>query len=539
MFARHPCDEAIVLSAPDASSQRSGRWVLAITILGSSLTFIDGTVVNVALPVIQNDLRGNAVDLQWIIESYALFLGALLLLGGALGDLYGRKKLFVAGVAIFGAASLCCGLAAGIRQLIWARSVQGIGAALLVPNSLALLSATFDGESRGRAIGTWSGFGAITTGIGPILGGWLIGHASWRYAFFINVPLAAAIIVASLWRMPESRNRNAKRLDWPGGLLVTTGLGGLVFGFLESSNRGWHDAAVISAFAIGLILLLGFLLVESRSAEPMFPLDLFRSRNFSGANVLTLLLYAALSGTFFLVPLDLIQVQHYSTTRAGAALSPLVLLMFFLSRWSGGLIHRYGAKLPLVIGPLIATAGFLLFSLPSLSTNYWTSFFPAVTVLGVGMAVTVAPLTTAVMNSVERDRVGIASGINNAASRIAGLLAVAVLGAAMVAFFRHAFVQYLENYAIAPDIKRQLYVQAIRLAGITLPPQVGQEVRNAIENLIWLSFVSGFRRVMWICAALAFLSSVTAWFAMPGKPVARAAGSPLFTRDNSSDRQAP
>src|ERR1700678_3082464 len=361
---RLPCDEAAVRSESSGTPCRaeSRKWILAATILGSSLAFIDSTVVNVALPALQASFHATVVQVQWVVESYGVFSGTLILVGGSLGDLFGRRLIFLLGVAIFALASLGCGLAPSTELLIIARSIQGMGAALLVPGSLAIISTSFDEKSRGQAIGTWSGFTAITTAIGPVLGGWLVQHASWRWVFFLNLPIAVAVVAISLWRIPESRSATAGPIDWLGAMLSTLGLGSSIVAFVESLTLGWRSPLVVGSLLLGVGSLIAFVFVESDSTAPTLPLALFKSRSFSGANLLTLFLYAAIGIFFFLFPLNLIQVQGYSATATGAAILPLILLMFFLSRWSGGLVARYGSRGPLMIGPLIVALGFVLFA---------------------------------------------------------------------------------------------------------------------------------------------------------------------------------
>jgi len=493
-------------------TEEAAPWILTATILASSMAFIDSTVVNVALPALQHSLGATVVDVQWVVESYGLFLGALILVGGALGDLFGRRRVFLAGVGVFALASVACGVAPNIRELVIARSVQGIGAAFLVPGSLSIISASFDEKSRGKAIGTWSGFTAITTAIGPVLGGWLIEHASWRWAFFINVPLAAAVIAISLWRIPESHGAAGGRVDWLGALFATVGLGGLVTGFIESANLGWRSPVVLGSLAAGLVAIGAFFLVERKEESPMLPLAIFSSSAFRGANLLTLFLYAALGIFFFLFPLDLIQVQGYSATAAGAAALPFILLMFLLSRWSGGLVGRYGPRLPLILGPLIAASGFAVVALPSVGGSYWKTFFPALSVLGFGMAVTVAPLTTVVMSSLGQDRAGVASGINNAVARVAGVLAIAVLGIVMVTAFSSRLDQQLEKSSLPSNTLEEIHANEIKLAGIPIPAGVDPATSASIKRSLSEAFVYGFRAIMLLCAGLSIASAAMAWW---------------------------
>ena len=451
------------------------RWILAATILGSSMAFVDGTVVNIAVPVLQEQMNATIADVQWVVEAYTLFLAALMLTGGAMGDRYGRKRVFMLGAAIFTAGSIACGFAPAIGALIAFRGLQGIGAALMVPGSLAIINATFPDRERGKAIGTWSAFTSITMVIGPLVGGTMIDHASWRAIFFINVPMAAIVLVLA-WRcIPETKEGSARALDLAGAVLATTGLGALVFGLIESSRFGFGHPLIWASALAGMGLLAAFVVVEWRSRSPMMPLSLFRSHAFRGTNLLTLFLYGALAGGLFFVPINLIQVQGFTATQAGAAMTPSVLLLFLLSRWAGGLADRVGAKPLLLAGPAIAAIGFALFILPGENASYWTGFLPGFVVLGFGMSLTVAPLTTTVMASVQREHSGVASGINNAVSETAGLLAIAAFGIPMA----HAFHD------------------GVAVAG---------------------PFIAGYRLVMALCAGLAVLSAICAWVSLDGKP---------------------
>ncbi len=502
---KSPCEESAARAAPSTGESCRGPWVLIATILASSMAFIDGTVVNVALPALQSALHASVMDIQWVVESYALMLASLLLLGGSLGDLYGRRRIFLCGVLLFAIGSSWCGLSSSITSLIVARGLQGIGAAFLVPGSLAIISASYTEDGRGRAIGTWSGFTAITAAIGPILGGWLVENESWRWVFFINLPIAILVILISLWRVHESRNEEAsKSLDWLGATLATFGLGAITYALINASASTSSREAVVWVLGVaGLGALLGFLVVESRSQTPMVSLRLFRSRDFSGANLLTFLLYAPLGGILFFFPLDLIQVQHYSATQAGAALLPLILVVFVLSRWSGGLVARYGARMPLTVGSLVAASGFALFMRSGIGGSYWNTFFPAVVVLGIGLAISVAPLTTAVMESVPASEAGVASGVNNAVSRIAGLLAVAVFGLVLSAGFNRTLNHSLSRIQLSPAERQSAEIQRSKLAGAQIREPL---VMHAFDE----AFVSGFRDVVWISVGMALLSAASA-----------------------------
>ncbi len=406
----------------------AGRWVLFATVLGSALTFIDATVVNIALPHIGREFHAGAASLQWTVNGYTLSLASLILLGGSLGDRFGRRRIFVTGVVWFAGASLLCGLAPNVQVLILARVVQGIGGALLTPGSLAILEASFHPDDRSRAIGAWSGLGGIAGALGPFLGGWLVQVSTWRLVFLINAPLAALVVAVGLRHIPESRNPSAARaLDLPGVLLAATALGGLTYGFTAWPTLGPSAVGVVAPLSVGVAGLAGFVFAERRSPHPMLPLDVFRSRAFTAANLATFAVYAALGGVFFLVVLNLQVVAGYSALAAGTAMLPITVLMLLLSARSGALAQRIGPRVPMTFGPLICATAMLLFSRVGAHAFYPTAVLPAVVVLGLGTSLNVAPLTATALGSLDESRAGIASGVNNAVARAAGLLAVAVL----------------------------------------------------------------------------------------------------------------
>ncbi|HEY1614084.1 MAG TPA: MFS transporter [Rhizomicrobium sp.] len=409
--------------------------VLVTCILASSLAFIDGSVVNVGLPAIGHALRGDAADLQWIVNAYLLPLSALLLLGGALGDRFGRRRILIAGIAVFASGSALCGAAPSLAWLIGARVCQGIGAALLLPNSLAILGNTFAGEARGRAIGTWSAASAMTAAIGPVFGGWLIDCVGWRMIFFINLPVALAAIVLALGFVRDPpRAKDDARLDLPGAFLATTALALLTWGLTTGAGPAGWSLAAVTAIASGVVCTALFLVVEhTRGDRAMMPLALFGSRSFVGLSVLTLLLYGALGGLLVMVPYLLIRGAHYSATVAGAALLPFPLVIALASPVMGGIAGRSGPRLLLTIGPILVGAGFLLLLRLTPLTSYWTGVLPAILVISLGMAGAVAPLTTAVLSSVDARHTGSASGLNSAISRTGGLIATALLGGVLAA----------------------------------------------------------------------------------------------------------
>jgi EmrB/QacA subfamily drug resistance transporter len=517
-IGRPPCDEGVIRTSRALApcTRSAAPWVLAATIIGSAMAFIDGTVVNVALPQMQQRLGATAVDAQWIVEAYALLLAALILVGGSLGDHYGRRRIFLLGVGIFTVASVACALALTPQQLIAARAVQGVGGALLVPGSLAIIGASFREEDRGKAIGTWSGFSGITTAIGPVVGGYLVDNVSWRAAFLLNVPLATAVILIAVRYVPESRDPDSRRLDVPGAVLATVGLGGIVYGLINSSLAGFGSAAVILSLFLGTLALVAFVAREQRTQDPMLPLTLFRSRNFSGANLLTLLLYAALGGALYFLPFALIQVHGYSATAAGSAFLPFVIITFLMSRWAGGLVTRYGARLPLIIGPVIAATGFILFAIPGTEGSYWTTFFPAIVVLGFGMSFVIAPLTTTALNSVEGRHSGLASGVNNAVSRTASLIAIPVLGIFVFVVFSASLDAQVATLDLSQGAHQQLEAQKVNLGAAQVPEGLGDETA-AVQRAIRESFVAGFRVAMFVAVGLALASAVAAGIMIEGK----------------------
>jgi EmrB/QacA subfamily drug resistance transporter len=499
-FTRPPCDAGIIRATPSfpaALSQKRKRLTLAAAILGSSMALIDGSVVNIALPAIQQALHAGAASTQWVVNAYLLLLGALVLVGGSAADLYGRRRIFLLGITVFTAASIACGLAPDISMLVVGRAIQGFGAALLTPASLAMLGAAFDEHERSRAIGIWAGVGALTSAAGPVLGGWLVDQVSWRAIFLINIPLAVAAAGLAAGFACESRDPRARSLDWNGAITIAIGLAAITWGLDAIPMSGFHNIAVLGALGVGAALLILFVAIEARSQErAMMPLSLYNSRNFTATNALTLLLYFALGGALYYLPFGLIRLGGYSATQAGAALLPFALIMGFGASSAGRLSDRFGPRPSLTAGPVVAACGLALLAFADLGKSYWAGVFPAICVLAIGMTITVPPLTSTVMASVGDARAGIASGVNNAVARVAGLFAVAALGAVLFASFSH----YLAD----------------------LPPAHANDALNAVlagqagvTGGATAAFDHALRTVMLVTALSAALGGVAGWLSVP------------------------
>lgn len=488
---------------------RSKPWILAATVIGASMSYIDSTVVNVAMPVLQREFGARLDAVQWVVEAYTLFVAALVLVGGSLGDRYGRRRIYATGITLYAVASGWCALAPDIGQLIAARALQGIGGALLIPGSLAIITAAFEERERGKAIGTWSGLSAVSTAIGPLLGGWLVDAVSWRAVFLINIPMAAIVLLLLARHVPESRDDEAPaRLDWTGAVVVALGLAAFTYGLIGAGAHGFTGLGVLGPLIGGAALFVLFIVIERRVHSPMLPLALFRSRIFSGANLLTLFLYAALSCMFFFMGFNLVQVQKYSATATGAAFLPFIIFLSVLSRWSGGLATRYGPRLPLVAGPLTSGAGFALLAFAGVGGTYWTSFFPGICVVGLGMALTVAPLTSTVMNAGGARHAGAASGINNAVSWLSGLLGIAALGIVAVGVFSGELDQRLAAAPITPELRAELMAQRTKLAAITIPATATRAEYAVADASIGLAYAEAFKVVLLTCAGLAIFAAL-------------------------------
>ncbi|MCU0474903.1 MAG: MFS transporter [Anaerolineae bacterium] len=504
----------------------TGRYVLLATILASSMAFIDGSALNVVLPSLQRDLGAGGGQLVWIVNGYLLMLASLILIGGSLGDQYGRNRIFGAGIVLFTLASAACGFAPSAEVLILGRVVQGIGGALMVPGSLAIITASFPPDQRGQAIGVWSSVSTITTLGGPILGGLLADSGLWRWVFFINLPLAAVALWA-LRRVPETRRPDADRtIDLIGAFLITLGLAGLTYGLVTWGERAGaaFDLGIGLAIGGGLVALAAFVGWEARSPHPMIDLRLFRSRAFTGTNLMTAFLYGALSGGLFFLPLLLIQVHGYSGTEASAALLPFALILAALSPWAGRWGARVGPRLPLTIGPAVVGMGFLALGAPALTDGfgqYWTSFFGGVVLIGVGMGITVAPLTATVMSAAPESSAGVASGVNNAVTRSAQALMTAIFGALALIVFTGALQAALTAADVPSAAQTAMLAEADQLAQTPVPLGAGLTTAQAEAASLAIreAFAGTFRLLMGVAAALCAVSAgVSAWVLRPTRP---------------------
>jgi EmrB/QacA subfamily drug resistance transporter len=496
------------------------KAILVSTILASSMAFIDFTALNVAFPAIQKDLGIGGSDLLWISNGYALFLSALLLVGGALGDLFGRKKIFLLGIIFFSLSSIFCGLSQTATSLIFGRCAQGIGGALMVPGSLSIISALFPPERRGWAIGTWSMFSAMTTILGPVIGGWLAGMGLWRFVFFLNVPLALVSIILLVLLVPESKKAGSTQVDILGSILITLALAGLTFGFIEAPERGFSHPVIMGSLGAGSLFLILFIYVEGRSPIAMMPISLFRNRIFSAANFLTLLLYGGLGGFLFFFPLNLIQVQGYPAEIAGFTMLPFGLLIAILSKFSGAWADKVGVRKPLILGTFLTGLGFFLFSIPNLTAGpqaYWTTFFPAILIAGTGMGLVVAPLTTAVMNAVPIENSGTASGINNSISRTASLLAISIMGALVLLSFDSEIRIYLDGLNLQPEVYQAFIAEIPKLADARPPNFCSEAQQKGIMMAIKMAFIHAFNQSAHIASVLSFGGLFIATFLLKNK----------------------
>ena len=486
---------------------------LALTILGTAMVYLDQSALNVALPTLQKDLQADLGGLQWITDIYILVMAALMLIGGALGDRHGRVRVFVIGMLLFVGASIVAGLATSLEMLVAARAAQGLGGALVLPGSFAIVNATFPAERRGQAMGIWGTFSPLITLSGPVLGGWLVDNLSWRAVFFLNVPVGMVAYLASRY-VPENRDEQAAGpLDWPGVFTALLGLGATLFGLIEGAHLGWTHPLVIGALALGVAGLAAFVLVEARSPSPLLPLSAFRNRTFTGINVLTLIHYFALGGIFFLLTLNFQQVQNYSPTQSGAAQLPIPILLFLMSNPVGRLSDRVDPRILIAAGVLLNCVGVWLFSLPGIDVNYWTSFFVAQVVFGVGLGLLVVPLTSIAIGALEKRYSGVASGFNTSMTRVGLMLAVAIFGAVMLGGFRSGLTARTADLPLDATARAQLMLESGNL-GTTRPPEgLSAGTSQAVQTAIRLAFVDGFRQVMWLSIVIALMGLII-WLAI-------------------------
>jgi len=490
-----------------------GRWILAATILASGMSFLAGSTVTIALPTIQESFDTSLTGLQWTVNAYLLAIGSLLLLGGALADRYGQRRVFMVGIAVFTVGSLISAMAGSIIQLAVFQAVQGIGAALMIPTSLTIINNCFATRVRGRAIGLWSGFSAGLASTGPFIGGWLTETFGWPAVFLLNVPLGIMTFLAA-WRfVPSSEIQRKERLDWSGALMLLGGFFGISFGFIQASDFGWGNMYVLISFAAGVVFGILFVLHEIRHKSPLVPLDIFKKRHVAVANIMTLHIYFALLGMTFFLSIILQQAYDYSPTMAGLAILPVILTITFGSGPSGSLADRIGERKPMIAGPMVVAVGFGSFLLTRPESSYWVNFLPGLLLIGAGMALVIPALTKSAL-MVEKEKTGAASGINNSASRVANLMAIAVLGSIALAVFSGVLEDNLTERDVPGKIRSSIVEQADELGGVTVPEGIKEETANRAERAIDESLVASFHWVMGIASGLSLIAGLIALGAM-------------------------
>jgi len=494
----------------------AGKLILAATILASGMAFLDSSVVNIAIPTIQAKLNATITAIQWIVNGYTLMLCALILISGALGDRFGRKKIFLYGIILFICSSLLCSISQSINQLIIFRIIQGIGGAMMVPGSLSIINISFEEKTRGRAIGLWSGFAGGVAALGPLVGGWLVQYFGWPSIFYINIPLGIIAILLTLRFVPESRNDESTRIDILGSFLIFLSLLGIAYGLISVPDFGWGSPLIIASLLIGVLSFICFIVIEKRSKEPLVPLSIFKSSLVVGANLATLFLYFALSGVIFFLVLNFQQIQHYPPVIAGLGMLPTILLITFLSGAGGSIADKIGPRIPMILGPLIVSLGMALLILPGIHANYFLQYLPGLILFGLGMSLVIAPLTKSAL-AVESKYSGAASGINNAVARVAGLLAVALLGLIVVTLFDGQLSYKIMHLQMSNTAKNQIMIQKDKLGGIEIPAKFDPQEKQKTQNTIDTSFIYGFRWAMGINALLAFSSAVISFFTIHNK----------------------
>jgi EmrB/QacA subfamily drug resistance transporter len=490
---------------------REGKLILLATTLASGMAFFDGSTTGVALPTIQHFFHASITQVQWIVNAFALTLASLLLLSGSLGDRFGRKKIFSLGIGLFVLASIASALSHSVTQLVIFQAMQGLGAAMMIPGSLALINTSFEEGTRGKVIGLWAGYSAGIAASGPFLGGWLTQTFGWPSVWWINVPLGLIALFITLKFIPESRNQAAKKLDWFAAVLLAAGLFGLSYGLTQAPSNGWSHWHTGGSFVAGIVLLICFFLWERkmRNSEPLVPLQIFKSKLIVGANLVTLFVYFALSGLFFFLTLNLQQVQGYSPLLAGVAALPPILIITFLTGPTGGLSDRIGPRTQMIAGPALVASGMAALAFSGMNSNYWTHFFPGQVLFGLGMCLLIAPLTKSAL-SVTQDYSGAASGVNNAVSRIAAMLAIAVLGAVMLSVFTHNLSKNAAASSLSGDQQQQIISQSRKLGGIEIPQTFDSASADAAKTVVKQSFVYSFRWAMGINAVLCLLAAIIA-----------------------------